>query len=85
VGNRSSIPPLVFLAFLAFLAFALYTFRLDLQSLWYDEGFSVYLARMSLGEITARTASDIHPPFYYYLLHFWVKAFGSTEFSSPSP
>jgi len=81
VGNRSSIPPLVFLAFLAFLAFALYTFRLDHQSLWYDEGFSVYLARMSLGEITARTASDIHPPFYYYLLHFWVKPCGSTEFS----
>jgi len=81
VGNRSSIPPLVFLAFLVFMAFALYTFRLDYQSLWYDEGFSVYLARMSLGEITARTASDIHPPFYYYLLHFWVKLAGSTEFS----
>jgi mannosyltransferase len=81
VDNRSSVPRLSFLAFLVFVAFALYTFRLDYQSLWYDEGFSVYLARMSLGEITARTASDIHPPFYYYLLHFWVQVFGSTEFS----
>jgi mannosyltransferase len=81
MDNRSSIPPLVFLALLVFLAFALYTFRLDYQSLWYDEGFSIYLAGMSLGEITARTASDIHPPFYYYLLHFWVKLFGDSEFS----
>lgn len=67
------------LVFLVFLAFALYTFRLDYQSLWYDEGFSVYLAGMSVGEITARTAHDIHPPFYYYLLHFWVLVFGSSE------
>ena len=54
VGNRGRIPPLVFLSFLVFLAFALFTFRLDYQSLWYDEGFSVYLARMSLGEKIGR-------------------------------
>jgi mannosyltransferase len=81
MGTRTRIPHLALLVSLVFLAFALYTFRLDYQSLWYDEGFSVYLARMGLGEITSRTAHDIHPPFYYYLLHFWVLAFGSTEFS----
>jgi mannosyltransferase len=75
------IPPIVLLFFLVFLAFSLYTFRLDYQSLWYDEGFSVYLARMSLSEITTRTAHDIHPPFYYYLLHFWILVLGSSEFS----
>ncbi len=81
MGTRSRIPQLALLVFLSCLAFLLYTFRLDYQSLWYDEGFSVYLARMGLGEITSRTAHDIHPPFYYYLLHFWVLVFGSTEFS----
>jgi 4-amino-4-deoxy-L-arabinose transferase-like glycosyltransferase len=75
------VPPIIVLFFLVFLAFSLYTFRLDYQSLWYDEGFSVYLARMSLSEITTRTAHDIHPPFYYYLLHFWILVFGSSEFS----
>jgi len=65
MGNRSNIRLLALLTFLVFLAFTLYSFRLDHQSLWYDEGFSVYVASMSLGEITAHTARDIHPPFYY--------------------
>jgi len=70
----------VALLLIVLLAFLLRLYRLDQQSLWYDEGFSVYLARMSLGEITARTASDIHPPLYYYLLHLWLGPFGDSEF-----
>lgn len=81
MDNPRRIRPVPLLLFLTFLAFTFYTFRLDYQSLWYDEGFSVYLARMSLGEITARTARDIHPPLYYYLLHFWVLIFGTREFA----
>lgn len=61
------------------LGLGLRLYRLDGQSLWYDEGFSVYLARMDLAEITARTAADIQPPLYYYLLHGWIKLFGSGE------
>jgi len=81
MGNPRRIPRVVLLLVLALLAFTLYIFRLDHQSLWYDEGFSVYLAEMSLGEVTARTASDIHPPLYYFLLHFWMLVSGSTEFA----
>ncbi|MFQ6015934.1 MAG: glycosyltransferase family 39 protein [Anaerolineae bacterium] len=66
---------------LTLLAFTLGLYRLDRQSLWYDEGFSVYLSSKSLAEITARTAADIHPPLYYYLLHFWLYLFGKSEFS----
>lgn len=62
-------------------AFALRIFRLDFQSLWYDEAFSVYLAQFSLAEITARTAADIQPPLYYYLLHFWIVFAGQSEFA----
>ncbi len=62
-------------------AFVLRVFRLDWQSLWYDEAFSVYLAHFDLGEITARTAADIQPPLYYYLLHFWIAVAGDSEFS----
>jgi 4-amino-4-deoxy-L-arabinose transferase-like glycosyltransferase len=75
-----SLPVLAILVLLiTLLGSALRLYRLDGQSLWYDEGFSVYLARMDLGEITARTAADIQPPLYYYLLHGWMRIFGDSE------
>ncbi|MCB0177400.1 MAG: glycosyltransferase family 39 protein [Anaerolineae bacterium] len=49
------------------------------QSLWSDEGNSVALARRSLAEIARRTAFDIHPPFYYWLLKIWTGLFGDSE------
>jgi len=61
--------------------FALRLYRLGYQSLWYDETVSVLLARKSLPALTAHTAGDIHPPLYYYLLHFWIRLAGSSEFS----
>ncbi|MCS7260612.1 MAG: glycosyltransferase family 39 protein, partial [Anaerolineae bacterium] len=52
---------------------------LGAQSLWADEGNSVALARASLVEIAARTAYDIHPPLYYWLLHGWMRLIGDSE------
>ena len=62
-------------------AFSLRVFRLDFQSLWYDEAFSFYLAQFGLADITARTAADIQPPLYYYLLHFWTLLASQREFA----
>jgi mannosyltransferase len=69
------------IAAILLLAFALRLYRLGYQSIWYDEGVSIHLARESLAALTAHTAGDIHPPLYYYLLHFWIKAAGSSEFA----
>ncbi|MBV9120982.1 MAG: glycosyltransferase family 39 protein, partial [Chloroflexi bacterium] len=55
--------------------------RLGFQSLWYDEGSSLFLARQSLAAITRGAAADIHPPLYYYLLHFWLAGAGQSEFA----
>ncbi|MBI5649460.1 MAG: glycosyltransferase family 39 protein [Chloroflexi bacterium] len=74
-------PGFIALLALCLVAFALRVFRLDLQSLWYDEAFSVYLAQFDLAAITARTAADIQPPLYYYLLHFWIARVGDSEFA----
>ncbi len=63
-------------------AFALRLYRLGLQSLWYDETVSLLLARSDLAELTRHTAGDIHPPLYYYLLHFWGQLAGWSEFSA---
>jgi mannosyltransferase len=69
------------IAAILLLAFALRLYRLGYQSIWYDEGVSIHLAQRSLAALTAHTAGDIHPPLYYYLLHFWIKATGSSEFA----
>lgn len=67
------------LAAILLLALGLRVYRIDGQSLWYDEGTSVALAGRDLASITRDAAADIHPPFYYYLLHAWVRLFGSGE------
>ncbi len=69
------------LVLLTILSFSLGIYRLDGQSLWYDEGVSAYLTRLSLSELTWWTAEDIQPPLYYYLLYFWTRAAGRSEFS----
>jgi uncharacterized membrane protein len=61
------------------LAAVLRLYQLSGQSLWSDEGNSVALARDGFAEIAQRTAFDIHPPFYYWLLKIWVAIFGDSE------
>ncbi|GAB4543272.1 MAG: hypothetical protein Kow0063_36290 [Anaerolineae bacterium] len=67
------------LGLILLLAVWLRLYRLAGQSLWSDEGNSVALARASLREIASRTALDIHPPLYYWLLHGWIRVFGESE------
>lgn len=64
------------------LSFGLRVLLLDNQSLWYDEGVSVVLVSRDLGAITSAAAADIHPPLYYYLLHFWTMLAGSSGFAA---
>ena len=66
---------------LIMLAFALRVHRLPAQSLWYDEGVSWYMTRLSLSDLTVWTADDIQPPLYYYLLWPWVRLAGTSEYS----
>lgn len=79
VKDRSVVITAILLVLIMVLAAGLRFFRIDAQSLWYDEGFSVFLARLGLGEITSRTAADIQPPLYYYLLSLWLTLLGDSE------
>lgn len=36
------------------------------DGIWYDELYTMGLTRRGFGELTALTARDVHPPFYYY-------------------
>lgn len=61
------------------LAAAARFYNLGASSLWYDEGFSAFVASEPLPELIAHTARDIHPPLYYLLLHGWMQAAGRSD------
>ncbi len=52
------------------------------QSLWRDEAFSILLAQRPLASFI--TSITFEPPFYYVLLHFWMKLFGTGEIAARS-
>ncbi len=47
------------------------------QSLWRDEVFSIFMSEKSITFFSSHLSFE--PPFYYLLLHFWMKLFGQSE------
>ncbi|MBL8097066.1 MAG: glycosyltransferase family 39 protein [Anaerolineales bacterium] len=64
---------------LLLLGFTLRVVRLGDQNVWYDEGFSVFMARQDIGDLPRETALDVHPPVYFALLHGWRLLAGDSE------
>ena len=56
------------------------TFRFWTTShLWLDEALSVNIAKLPLRDIPDALRHDGHPPLYYVVLHFWMRAFGDGD------
>lgn len=51
--------------------------RIDTESAWIDEAYSIALARCDLIDIVRGAAADQHPPLYHLLLHFWLTGLDS--------
>jgi len=64
------------------LAFALRIYRLDYQSIWYDEGVSIYYSSQNLNDLIVGVSTDNHPPLHSLLLYCWLKLTGQSEFSA---
>jgi 4-amino-4-deoxy-L-arabinose transferase-like glycosyltransferase len=47
--------------------------------LWLDEALSVDIAALPAGDIRAALEHDGHPPFFYLLLHGWMRWFGDGD------
>ncbi len=62
------------------LGFGLRVYRLADKGIWFDEGWSSWMARKSLVGIAERTAYDTHPPLYFWVLHAWRAGSGDSEF-----
>lgn len=54
-------------------------FRIDAQSLWYDEGISAHQLMRSFADIARASALDTHPPLYYWTLKAWSLVVPASE------
>jgi mannosyltransferase len=62
--------------------FLLRLYQLGGESLWHDEAGAIRTASMSIEQIVAQSSSnDPHPPFYYFILHYWAAFLGNSEIS----
>lgn len=66
---------------LLLLAFGLRAHRLATDSVWWDEGYSIWMARLPIGQMLFETAHDAHPPLSYAMLHGWRVLVGDQEFA----
>lgn len=66
----------------AAIVFAILSVSIGLgQSVWFDEAYSIMLAKQPAVQIVHLTALDTHPPFYYLLLKGWASLFGWGEWA----
>ena len=49
------------------------------QDIWFDESYSIVLAKQPLPELLQLTGVDAHPPLFYLLLKAWGSVFGWSE------
>jgi mannosyltransferase len=63
-------------------AFALRIWLLGNQNIWWDEGLAIWAVRQGWVRMTLWTASDVHPPLYFWLLKACVSLGGESEFAA---
>jgi hypothetical protein len=55
------------------------SFRLGKWTFFVDESTRAYQAGLSIPNLLSNLRSDIHPPLYMFLLHFWQILFGNSD------
>ncbi|MDT5061284.1 MAG: mannosyltransferase [Acidobacteriota bacterium] len=82
--NQTKVSSLLLASLLLILALGavLRVYRLGAESIWLDEAFTIQTSYGSLTQIVVDTSKDVHPPLYYFAIHYWMQFFGDTEFST---
>ncbi len=63
---------------------ALFFYFYTRSDLWLDETLSVNIARLPVSDLREALRHDGAPPLYYFLLHFWTAAFGTSGVAARS-
>jgi len=68
-------------------SFFLRFYQLGQPSLWYDEALTAAKTGISFNQIIPelRSSGEENPPGYFYVTHWWARAFGNSEFSLRFP
>jgi len=69
----------VFVAIALAIFASLTLWNISKATIWFDEAFSAYIIQFNFLDIARYTATDVHPPFFYWLLKIWSFFFGTTE------
>ncbi len=65
---------------LVVIGFCLSFSLLPASAIWLDEAFSIKLASQSFSSIVATLRTDNGSPLFYFLLHGWIRLFGTGEY-----
>ncbi len=77
-----SLSPKSIILAITFLAFLLRAYRLDAQSYWIDEAWSLTFANFSPAELWHwLTTVEPHPPLYHLPTLFWLRLAGDNEYA----
>jgi len=76
--NLTKIRGIILILFILFLAFIVRIYGLTFESIWLDEGQSIYYASKPLIDIF--NLDEPNPPLYIIILSFFVRIFGISEF-----
>lgn len=79
--KRSWLIKITLISLIIWFAFGLRLYQLDQQSVWWDEGHSIFVASQAIVDIPTLPAMDVHPPAYFILLHGWLMVAGKHVFA----
>lgn len=84
LSNVSTVGQKPFVGFIILigLAAALRLFQIGKENYWIDEAYSVFASNLDPQSILQNTLKDTISPQYYFLLHYWITLFGSSEIAT---
>tara|TARA_R110002111_G_scaffold229327_4_gene290568 strand:+ start:4620 stop:6167 length:1548 start_codon:yes stop_codon:yes gene_type:complete len=64
------------------IAIVLRTQRISAMTFWFDESFCLKMAEFTESDLLVHAREDPHPPFFYFVLKYWMSLFGSSTFAT---